>query len=50
MNIAESDCVLDLGIGTGVSLNYYPGTRASSAWICRPGCCARRARRSGSEA
>jgi phosphatidylethanolamine/phosphatidyl-N-methylethanolamine N-methyltransferase len=24
MNISESDCVLDLGIGTGVSLNYYP--------------------------
>ena len=24
MNIAESDLVLDLGIGTGVSLNYYP--------------------------
>jgi phosphatidylethanolamine/phosphatidyl-N-methylethanolamine N-methyltransferase len=24
MNIAEADCVLDLGIGTGVSLNYYP--------------------------
>jgi phosphatidylethanolamine/phosphatidyl-N-methylethanolamine N-methyltransferase len=24
MNIAESDVVLDLGIGTGVSLNYYP--------------------------
>jgi phosphatidylethanolamine/phosphatidyl-N-methylethanolamine N-methyltransferase len=24
MNIAETDQVLDLGIGTGVSLNYYP--------------------------
>jgi phosphatidylethanolamine/phosphatidyl-N-methylethanolamine N-methyltransferase len=24
MNIAESDVVLDLGIGTGVSLNFYP--------------------------
>src|SRR5215216_7980052 len=24
MNIAETDRVLDLGIGTGVSLNYYP--------------------------
>ena len=24
MNIAEHDRVLDLGIGTGVSLNYYP--------------------------
>jgi phosphatidylethanolamine/phosphatidyl-N-methylethanolamine N-methyltransferase len=24
MNIRESDRVLDLGIGTGVSLNYYP--------------------------
>src|SRR5687767_1105923 len=24
MNIAETDHVLDLGIGTGVSLNYYP--------------------------
>src|SRR5438094_6067264 len=24
MNIAESDLVLDLGIGTGVSLNFYP--------------------------
>ena len=24
MNIADSDLVLDLGIGTGVSLNYYP--------------------------
>ena len=24
MNIQETDCVLDLGIGTGVSLNYYP--------------------------
>jgi phosphatidylethanolamine/phosphatidyl-N-methylethanolamine N-methyltransferase len=24
MNIGDSDLVLDLGIGTGVSLNYYP--------------------------
>src|SRR5438067_12609409 len=24
MNILPTDCVLDLGIGTGVSLNYYP--------------------------
>src|SRR2546425_10244262 len=24
MNIAETDRVLDLGIGTGVSLNFYP--------------------------
>src|SRR5260370_31890947 len=24
MNIAPADRVLDLGIGTGVSLNYYP--------------------------
>src|SRR5438270_8348436 len=24
MNIKETDRVLDLGIGTGVSLNYYP--------------------------
>jgi phosphatidylethanolamine/phosphatidyl-N-methylethanolamine N-methyltransferase len=24
MNIAETDSVLDLGIGTGASLNYYP--------------------------
>jgi phosphatidylethanolamine/phosphatidyl-N-methylethanolamine N-methyltransferase len=24
MNIADTDLVLDLGIGTGVSLNYYP--------------------------
>lgn len=24
MNIGETDCVLDLGIGTGASLNYYP--------------------------
>jgi phosphatidylethanolamine/phosphatidyl-N-methylethanolamine N-methyltransferase len=24
MNIGESDLVLDLGIGTGVSLNFYP--------------------------
>jgi phosphatidylethanolamine/phosphatidyl-N-methylethanolamine N-methyltransferase len=24
MNISETDLVLDLGIGTGVSLNYYP--------------------------
>src|SRR5437588_2419016 len=24
MNIADTDRVLDLGIGTGVSLNYYP--------------------------
>jgi phosphatidylethanolamine/phosphatidyl-N-methylethanolamine N-methyltransferase len=24
MNIAETDLVLDLGIGTGTSLNYYP--------------------------
>jgi len=24
MNIAETDLVLDLGIGTGASLNYYP--------------------------
>jgi len=24
MNIAETDRILDLGIGTGVSLNYYP--------------------------
>ena len=24
MNIADTDCVLDLGIGTGVSLNFYP--------------------------
>src|SRR3954462_11407037 len=24
MNIADSDRVLDLGIGTGVSLNFYP--------------------------
>ncbi|MGH7176096.1 MAG: class I SAM-dependent methyltransferase [Tepidisphaeraceae bacterium] len=24
MSLAESDVVLDLGIGTGVSLNYYP--------------------------
>src|SRR5207253_980824 len=24
MNIGERDRVLDLGIGTGVSLNYYP--------------------------
>jgi phosphatidylethanolamine/phosphatidyl-N-methylethanolamine N-methyltransferase len=24
MNIAETDVVLDMGIGTGVSLNYYP--------------------------
>src|SRR5438105_15804547 len=24
MNITETDTVLDLGIGTGVSLNYYP--------------------------
>jgi phosphatidylethanolamine/phosphatidyl-N-methylethanolamine N-methyltransferase len=24
MNIQDTDCVLDLGIGTGVSLNYYP--------------------------
>jgi phosphatidylethanolamine/phosphatidyl-N-methylethanolamine N-methyltransferase len=24
MKIGETDCVLDLGIGTGVSLNYYP--------------------------
>jgi SAM-dependent methyltransferase len=24
MNIAETDLVLDLGIGTGVSLNFYP--------------------------
>ena len=26
MNIKDSDTVLDLGIGTGVSLNYYPRT------------------------
>lgn len=25
MNIADTDKVLDLGIGTGASLNYYPG-------------------------
>src|SRR5215204_7439168 len=24
MNIRDTDLVLDLGIGTGVSLNYYP--------------------------
>ena len=24
MNIADTDLVLDLGIGTGASLNYYP--------------------------
>lgn len=24
MNIRETDCVLDVGIGTGMSLNYYP--------------------------
>src|ERR1700722_18922967 len=24
MNIAETDTVLDLGIGTGASLNYFP--------------------------
>jgi phosphatidylethanolamine/phosphatidyl-N-methylethanolamine N-methyltransferase len=27
MNIAEDDLVLDLGIGTGVSLNFYPTER-----------------------
>ena len=27
MNIAEHDRVLDLGIGTGVSLNFYPNDR-----------------------
>ena len=27
MNIAETDRVLDLGIGTGASLNFYPGDR-----------------------
>ncbi len=28
MNITDTDRVLDLGIGTGVSLNYYPNQRA----------------------
>src|ERR1051325_8795384 len=27
MNILDTDRVLDLGIGTGVSLNYYPVAR-----------------------
>jgi phosphatidylethanolamine/phosphatidyl-N-methylethanolamine N-methyltransferase len=27
MNIAPSDLILDLGIGTGASLNFYPGDR-----------------------
>ena len=27
MNIAETDRILDLGIGTGVSLDYYPTDR-----------------------
>jgi phosphatidylethanolamine/phosphatidyl-N-methylethanolamine N-methyltransferase len=27
MNINAEDCVLDLGIGTGMSLNYYPKDR-----------------------
>src|SRR4051794_734773 len=27
MDIRDDDRVLDLGIGTGVSLNYYPGDR-----------------------
>src|SRR6266566_3971633 len=27
MNIAQTDRVLDLGIGTGVSLNFYPPDR-----------------------
>ena len=28
MKVRETDLVLDLGIGTGASLNYYPGPRA----------------------
>ena len=27
MNVGDTDRVLDLGIGTGVSLNYYPRDR-----------------------
>lgn len=27
MNIADTDLILDLGIGTGVSLNFYPADR-----------------------
>ena len=50
MNIRPTDRVLDLGIGTGVSLNYYPQTAAGSSASTSPAACsARPARRSASE-
>ena len=45
MNIAGEDLVLDMGIGTGVSLNYYPTDRGRIVGVDLSGGMLREARR-----